>query len=169
MVVFMYIQCVIFEAATLLDFRFIWPFFKGFTWLRFAQLLVYLPIFVIFFVMNNSKIFAQMRNKYTNVKGAKGFFNCWYRCALCMIGGVLVLMLIEYIPFFIGAGPGVDLLFSSTFGGPFMSLMIVFVPQVIVFSFIATYCYRKTGNVYIGAYTIALLACWIVTGGSAIL
>ena len=78
-------------------------------------------------------------------------------------------MLIEYIPFFIGAGPGVDLLFSPTFGGPFMSLMIVFVPQVIVFSFICTYCYRKTGSVYLGATIVALLACWIVTGGSAML
>lgn len=81
----------------------------------------------------------------------------------------LLLILLEYIPFFLGFGPGADLLFSSTFGGPFMSLMIVFVPQVIVFSLICTYTYRKTGNVYTGASLVAILACWIVTGGSAIL
>ena len=89
--------------------------------------------------------------------------------ALCMVGGILTIILLEYIPFFLQLGPGADLLFSSTFGGPFMSLLIVFAPQVIVFSFICTYCYRKTGNVFVGALIVAIMACWIVTGGSAIL
>ena len=86
-----------------------------------------------------------------------------------MIGGILLLILVEYIPFFMGIGPGMDLLFSSTFGGPFMSLMIVFVPQVLVFSLLCTFAYRKTGSVFVGALTVAVLACWIITGGSAIL
>lgn len=169
MVVFMYIQVVICEKAFMLDFRFIWPFFKGFTWTRLLQLLVYLPMFLLFYILNNSKIFGSLRHKDADAEGCKGFFKSWWRNALCMCGGILILMLIEYIPFFIGAGPGVDLLFSPTFGGPFMSLMIVFVPQIIVFSFICTYCYRKTGSVYLGATIVALLACWIVTGGSAML
>ena len=86
-----------------------------------------------------------------------------------MVGGILLIVLIEYIPFFLQAGPGADLLFSSTFGGPFMSLLIVFAPQVIVFSVICTFAYRKTGNVFVGALLVAIMACWIVTGGSAIL
>jgi len=169
MVGYMYLQCIICEAAFMLDFRFIWPFFKGFTWTRFFQLLMYLPVFVVFFVLNNSKIFAQMRNKDMNTPGFKGFIKCWWKNALCMAGGIFLLALIEYIPFFSEIGPGADLLFGSTFGGPFMSLLIVFFPQVLIFSVICTYCYRKTGNVYVGAYTVALLACWIVTGGSAML
>ena len=44
MIVFMYIQCVICTKAFMLDFRFIWPFFKEFSLERFLQLLVYLPI-----------------------------------------------------------------------------------------------------------------------------
>ena len=86
-----------------------------------------------------------------------------------MIGGVLVIVLIEYIPFFAGIGPGADLLFGSTFGGPFMSILIVFVPQVLVFSVLCTYIYRRTGNVYTGAFTVASMAAWIITGGSSIL
>ena len=86
-----------------------------------------------------------------------------------MVGGVLFIVLLEYIPFFAGIGPGADLLFGSTFGGPFMSLLIVFVPQVLVFSVLGTYIYRRTGNVYTGAILIASMACWIVTGGSTIL
>ena len=169
MIGMMYVLVALFETLFLLDFRFIWPFFKTFTPARFGQFLVYLPFFALFFALNNSKIFAGMRTAATYEKGAKGFFSCWWRSAMLMIGGVLVIVLIEYIPFFMGIGPGADLLFSSTFGGPFMSILIVFVPQVLVFSVLCTYIYRRTGNVYTGAITVAAMAAWIITGGSAML
>ena len=88
---------------------------------------------------------------------------------MLMAGGILLIILLEYIPFFAGIGPGADLLFGSTFGGPFMSLLILFFPQVLVFSLICTYIYRRTGSVWVGAFTVASLACWIVTGGSSML
>ena len=110
-----------------------------------------------------------MRVKEAGMKGAKSFFISWFHNAICMVGGLLVVILIEYIPFFLGIGPGADLLFTPTFGGPFMSLLIVFAPQVLVFSVLCTITYRKTGNVFTGALLVATLACWIVTGGSAIL
>ena len=68
-----------------------------------------------------------------------------------------------------GIGPGADVLFGSTFGGPFMSLLILFAPQVLGFSLICTYVYRRTGSVYTGAFTVAAMAAWVITGGSAIL
>ena len=110
-----------------------------------------------------------MRTEATYARGVRGFLGTWWRSALLMIGGVLLIVLIEYVPFFMGIGPGADLLFGSTFGGPFMSILIVFVPQVLVFSLLGTYIYRRTGNVYTGALTIAAMAAWIITGGSAIL
>ena len=100
---------------------------------------------------------------------AIGFLADWFKNFLLMAGGVLLIVLIEYIPFFAGIGPGADLLFSPTFGGPFMSILILFVPQVAFFSISCTYLYRRTGNVYTGAFTAAMLACWIVTGGSSFL
>lgn len=169
MLVFVYVLVALCEALFMLDFRFIWPFFKTFRWERFIQFLIYIPFFALFFLLNNSKIFAGMRTKATYEKGAKGFLASWWRSALLMIGGVLVIVLIEYVPFFAGIGPGADLLFGSTFGGPFMSILIVFVPQVLVFSLLCTYIYRRTGNVYTGAFTVAAMAAWIITGGSAIL
>ena len=168
-VLWMYLQVILCQAIFQLDLRFIWPFFKGFSFHRFLMFLVYLPMFVVFFILNNSKIFASNRMPGTGDKGIKAFFKVWWKYALCMVGGILVVILIEYVPFFLQLGPGADLLFSTTFGGPFMSLLIVFAPQVVVFSFICTYCYRKTGNVFVGALLVAILACWIVTGGSAIL
>ena len=169
MVGFMYVLVCLCQIMFKLDFRFIWPFFKSFTLERFGQFLVYVPFFALFFLLNNSKIFAGMRTKATYAPGFKGFLSSWWRGALLMIGGVLVIVLIEYIPFFAGIGPGADLLFGSTFGGPFMSILIVFVPQVLVFSVLCNYIYRRTGNVYTGAFTVAAMAAWIITGGSAIL
>jgi len=169
MLSFLYIIVAVCEAAFLLDFRFIWPFFKTFSLERLGQFMLYIPFFALFFVLNNSKIFAGMRTKSTYKAGVAGFLGTWWRGALLMIGGVMLIVLIEYIPFFAGIGPGADLLFSSTFGGPFMSILIVFVPQVLVFSLLCTYIYRRTGNVYTGAFTVAAMAAWIITGGSAIL
>jgi hypothetical protein len=50
-----------------------------------------------------------------------------------------------------------------------MSLLILFVPQVLVFSLLCTWLYRRTGSVFPGALLVASLAAWIVTGGSAML
>jgi len=168
-VLWMYLQVVFCQVVFQLDFRFIWPFFKMFNLSRFLQFLVYIPIFALFFILNNSKIFASNRVLGTNESGLKAFLKVWWKYALCMVGGILFIILLEYIPFFAQIGPGADLLFGTTFGGPFMSLLIVFAPQVIVFSLICTYCYKKTGNVFVGALLVAILACWIVTGGSAMM
>ena len=168
MAVFMYLQVVLCQLFFDLDFRFIWPFFKGFTLQRFGQFLVYIPVFAVFFLLNNSKIFAQMRAVHSADAGAKGFLNAWWKNAFCMAGGIFLVILLEYIPFFLGIGPGADMLFGSTFGGPFMSLLIVFFPQILVFSLICTFCYRRTSCVFPGAFVVAILACWVVTGGSAL-
>ncbi len=169
MLALVYVLVALSQALFHLDFRFIWPFFKTFTADRFGQFFVYIPFFAAFYILNNSKIFAGLRSKGTYEPGWKGFLSCWWRYCLVMLGGTLVVIALEYIPFFLGIGPGADVLFGSTFGGPFMSLLILFAPQVLCFSLICTYCYRRTGNVYTGALTVASLACWIVTGGSAML
>ncbi|MDO4489425.1 MAG: hypothetical protein Q4B67_10120 [Eubacteriales bacterium] len=157
-ILFMYILVAICEVIFKLDFRFIWPFFKSFNMTRFGQFLLYLPVFALFFILNNSKIMASARCKATYEPGCKAYFAAWWRVALMMVGGVLLLCLLEYIPFFANIGPGADLLFGSTFGGPFMSLLIVFAQQVIVLRFHGTYIYRRTGSVNTGELIIAIHA-----------
>ena len=169
MMLYMYIINLSYTLIFDLDLRFIWPFFKVFTPERFLQFLVYIPFFGLFYYLNNSKIMRDMRTKSTYETGLKGFIKDWLFNFLLMAGGVLIIVLIEYIPFFAEIGPGADLLFGSTFGGPFMSILILFVPQVLFFSILCTYAYRKTGRAYTGAMLAAFLACWIVTGGSSIL
>jgi len=169
MIGLVYILVWIFQSIFMLDFRVIWPFFRPYSWERLLQCLVYVPVFTLFFVLNNSKIFAQMRQDAASVPGFKGFVACWWKNALCMAGGIFIICLIMYIPFFAGIGPGADLLFSPTFGGPFMSLLLVFFPQIIVLSVLCTYMYRRTGNVFVGGLSVGILSCWIIAGGSAML
>ena len=169
MCLFLYGIVALSEFLFKLDLRFIWPFFKTFTLARLGQFGVYILIFCLFYILNNSKIFAGMRTKAVYKPGIGGFLSAWWRYALVMVGGILLVALIEYIPFFAGYGPGADLLFGSTFGGPFMSLLILFAPQVLVYSLLCTYIYRRTGSIYTGAFLVAILSCWIVTGGSAML
>ncbi len=166
LIAIMYVIVVAFQNIFQLDLRFIWPFFKAFTGERFVQFLVYLPFFALFFVVNvGCKLFGQMRQKVTD--GAGNFVKCWLGNVFVLLGGLLVVLLLEYIPFFMGYGPGADLLFGTTFGGPFMSALILLVPQFVVFTFLSTWFERKSGNVYVGAFISAMLATWIVTGGSS--
>ncbi len=169
MFLFVYVINFIYTLVFDLDLRFIWPFFRPFNGIRLLQFAVYLPFFICFYMLNNAKIMKDMRSKATYKKGIFGFLVTWLRNFIMMAGGVLLIVLLEYIPFFMGIGPGADVCFGSTFGGPFMSILILFVPQVAFFSILCTYCYRKTGKVYTGALVAAMLACWIVTGGSSFL
>ena len=166
---FVYLLVYVCQKLFQLDFRLIWPFFKTFNVTRFLQFLVYIPFFSLFFVLNNSRIFAGMKQVISQEKGFKATFIYWLKNAFCMAGGVLLVCLIEYIPFFMGIGPGADLLFGSSFGGPFMSLLLVFFPQITVISTLCTYIYKKTGQVFVSGLTASILSTWIITGGSAIL
>ena len=169
LILVMYAVVTVFQSIFSLDLRFIWPFFKKFTGERFVQFLVYLPFFALFFVINvGCKLFGQMRQKVTYGNSAGNFVKCWMGNVFVLLGGLFVILLLEYIPFFMGYGPGVDLLFGTTFGGPFMSALILLVPQFVVFTLLSTWFERKSGNVYVGAFVSAMLATWIVTGGSSI-
>ncbi len=150
-----------------LDLRFIWPFFRPFNKIRLVQFAVYLPVYLLFYCLVNTRVMRDLRTRATYVGGASVFVINWLLNFFVMGGGVMLIVLLEYIPFFMDLGPGADLLFGSTFGGPFMSILILFVPQLLFFSLVGTYGYRKTGKPYLGAILSALLACWIVTGGSS--
>ena len=162
----MYGLVCLFKLVFKLDLRFIWPFFKTFTKERFIQFLIYLLPFMLFFIVNvGFKLFGNMRQIQRD--GVGNFIKCWFGNVFVLLGGLLIILLLEYIPFFMGYGPGADLCFGTTFGGPFMSALILLVPQFICFTFLSTWFERKSGNVYVGAFISAMLASWIVTGGSS--
>ena len=164
---FLYVVVAVYGILFKLDLRIIWPMLTTFNFMRLFQFVVYLPFFAAYFLMSEQKALVTLRSPGTYQKGIVGFLRTWMRTAFVMCGGIILIVLLEYIPFFLNIGPGADLLFGSTFGGPFMSLMILLLPQIFVYSGIGAYCYRKTGNLYISAFICAFIACWIVTGGSS--
>jgi hypothetical protein len=150
-----------------LDFRFIWPFFKPFSAERFGQFFVYLPFYAAFFTVNaGAKLYGQLRLPELR-SPALTQLAWWGYSVFIMLGGVFLIVLLEYIPFFMGFGPGVDLVFSPLFGGPFMSVMILLIPQFAVFFFLSAWLYRKSGLVWTGSFVVAILASWVLCGGSA--
>ena len=164
-----YAYATLFSRIYSLDFRFVWPLFKPFTWTRLGQFFLYLPFYLVFFLLNGGvKLYGQMRQKERRTDAGTQLV-WWLKSCLVMIGGLLLVCLIEYIPYFAGIGPGMDLLFTSTFGGPFISFLIVIIPQFIILFFLSTYAFRKTGRVYVGSTLLALLATWAVTAGSSVL
>ena len=165
---FMYLLLCASVGLFKLDFRFIWPFFRLFTPLRFSQFLLYLPFYAAFFTVNaGARLYGQLR--LPAYKGeALTQLAWWGYSVLVMLGGVFLIALLEYVPFFLGIGPGADLLFTPTFGGPFMSVMILLIPQFAVFFFFSTWFFRKSGTVYTGSFVVAILASWVMGGGSAI-
>jgi hypothetical protein len=164
---FMYLLVCIIAGLFSLDFRFIWPFFRPMNLRRFGQFWVYLPFYAAFFTVNAGvRLYGQLRLPEQKSPALTQLV-WWGYSVLVMLGGVLLIALIEYIPFFLGFGPGADLLFTPLFGGPFMSVMILLVPQFAVFFFLSTWLYRKSGTVYTGSLVLAILASWVLCGGSA--
>jgi dienelactone hydrolase len=163
----MYLLTCLSSALFQLDFRFIWPFFKPFSAERFGQFLVYLPFYAAFFTVNGgAKLYGQLRLPELR-SPALTQLAWWGYSVFIMLGGVFLIVLVEYIPFFMGLGPGVDLVFSPLFGGPFMSVMILLIPQFAVFFFLSAWLYRKSGLVWTGSFVVAILASWVLCGGSA--
>jgi hypothetical protein len=169
----MYILLCISVAVFKIEFRFIWPFFRPFSPERFVQFLVYLPFYLAFFTVNSGiRLYGQLRipeiARNGKISPAITQLGWWGYSVLVMLGGVILIALIEYIPFFMGFGPGADIFFTPLFGGPFMSVMILLVPQFALFFFLSTWLFRKSGTVYTGSFVVAVLASWVLCGGSAI-
>lgn len=165
---FVYVCCFLSTELLGIEFRFIWPFMRPYTPVRFGQFFLYLPFYAAFFLFNGGvRLFGQFRLKEYE-SPVKTQLLWWLKNSLLMLGGLVLVALFEYVPFFMGIGPGFDAVGMPVFGGPFMTALIVIVPQFLVLFFAMTYFFRKTGKIYLGGLFTALVATWIVTGGSAI-
>ncbi len=165
----LYAQAALYDALFGLELRFIWPFFRVFTPERFGQFWVYLPFYAAFFLVSGGvKLFGQLRLPERSTPAATQAV-WWLAACGVMLGSLLVWALVEYVPFFLGIGPGADLLLTPLFGGPFMSILLLTIPQFALMFFLAVAMFRRTGFVYTGSLTVGILAAWMLAGGSAIL
>lgn len=165
---YVYVFCLASTQILGTEFRFIWPFMKPFTAQRFGQFFLYLPFYLAFFLFNGGvRLFGQFRLPQSG-SPARTQLVWWLKSSVLMLGGLVIVAAFEYIPFYLGIGPGFDAIGLSIFGGPFMTALIVIVPQFFVLFFAMSWFFRKTGTIYLGSLLTALLATWIATGASAI-
>ena len=150
------------------ELRFLWPLLKPLTAERFALFFVYwLPILAFFFVFNGLIISVQM--KQPNSDNFNSTLIGWtVKTVIFAVGGLFILWLFHFIPNFMQIGPGFDLIGLPQFGGRWMMMLAVIIPQFIVFIFINHWCYLKTGYIYLGVFFTSVLMAWIMVGGQVI-
>lgn len=82
-----------------------------------------------------------------------------------VIGGLLLLWIFHFGLNFMQIGPGFDVIGLPQFGGRWMMMLVVIIPQFIVFTVINHWCYLKTGYIYLGPLLTSMLMTWVLVGG----
>ena len=150
------------------ELRFLWPLLKPLTTERFSLFPVYwLLILLFFFSFNGLIVNVQMR-----MKQATNFAVTWLSWTLktvfFAVSGLLILWLFHFIPNFMQIGPGFDVIGLPQFGGRWMMMLAVIIPQFIIFIAIHHWCYLRTGYIYLGIFLTSMLMTWILVGGQVI-
>ncbi|OOF59981.1 alpha/beta hydrolase [Rodentibacter myodis] len=165
-----YLYCIAYLAhfCWQVELRFLWPIFKPLTQERFVLFPIYWLIILCFFYSFNGLIInVQMRMKH-----AKNFtmslINWTIKTSFFAVGGLVILWLFHFIPDFMQFGPGFDLVGLPQFGGRWMMMLSVIIPQFVVLILINHWCYLKTGYVYLGIFFTSMLMAWIMVGGQVI-
>ncbi|WP_101776242.1 alpha/beta hydrolase [Pasteurella oralis] len=164
----LYLLTSLIYQALSVELRFLWPLLKPLTAERFSLFFVYwLPILAFFFIFNGLIVSVQMKQKL-----AASFHSTliiWsIKTIIFATAGLVILWLFHFVPGFMQIGPGFDLLGLPQFGGRWMMMLAVIIPQFIVFTVINHWCYLKTGYIYLGVFFTSLLMTWVLVGGQVI-
>lgn len=150
------------------ELRFLWPLLKPLTAERMALFFVYwLPILVFFFVFSGLVLSVQMKQPLHQSFTAT-LIKWTARSTVFAVGGLVILWLFHFVPNYLQIGPGFDVIGLPQFGGRWMMMLAVIVPQFLVFTLINHWCYLKTGYVYLGVFLTSFLMTWILVGGQVI-
>ncbi len=161
--------CVIFGVYMLLsisdwmfktDFRLWVVALKPMNFLQFHIFLAYLIPFTFYFIIAGVALNSQLRQAKADGSPI-GLGRALLTNVILMIAGLVLLLLIQYIPLM--AGNPLPLSESLL-----TIVAIQFVPILAIVALILTYFYRKTGHVYLGAFICALFVTWYIVAGQAI-
>ncbi|MFE1591394.1 alpha/beta hydrolase family protein [Nocardia sp. NPDC058705] len=136
------------------DFRFWILGFRAPTALQLSAMVVYLIPLIVFFLALSALLNTQQRVTGKPVKA-------YAAAALTPALGVLLLIVIDYVPMLLGGG----LLFYNFPLHIIIAYQIV--PLVAIAGLLCVALYRWTGSIYPGAFAAALLISWALTAGTA--
>jgi len=164
----MYVLEGISEWTLGIEFRFWWPFMRQFSLERFGYFWIYLLPALLFFGLNGGVfLFGQIRQR-ESTSATRTQIVWWAKNCLTALLGLAVVWLIQYIPFFVGVGPGFEVMGLAGYSQMWPLMLFVFLPEFAVILFFVTWCYRRTGKIYLGALIGAALAIWFSTAGTVI-
>lgn len=159
-VVAAYLSLAFSDWAFKTDYRF-WVFaVKPMIRLHFAMALAYIIPFILYFLVMGLVVHGQMRKFGHNGQPLPFWKEALVNIAL-LISGFIIFFLYQYIPLFSGATMAIPELNLATI------VMFQFVPMFILVALVSTFFYRRTGHLYVGAFTCALLVTWTLVAGQA--
>jgi pimeloyl-ACP methyl ester carboxylesterase len=137
------------------DMRFWVIALKAMSAMQMGTFLIYLVPFTLFFVVQSASLHGQLR-WYPDQPTKAMWCN-----ALVLCVGYVGLLLVQYIPLLLGG----TLMIASQ---PLLSIVAFqFVPIMLVVGLISTFCWQRTGSVYLGACLNGLLVTWYLVAGTA--
>lgn len=164
----MYVLEGISEWALGIEFRFWWPFMRQFTPRRLVFFWIYLLPALLFFLLNGGVfLFGQIRQK-EYATPAKTQTVWWLKNCFTALLGLVAVWLVQYVPYFLGVGPGFEVIGLPQYSEMWPLMLFVFIPEFTVILFFVTWFYRRTGKIYLGGLMGAALAIWFSTAGTVI-
>jgi hypothetical protein len=155
-----YLTLLFSDWAFKTDYRF-WVFaIKPMSRMHFAIFLGYIVPFAVYFLTAGLVLHGQMRRTRPDGTPLALWQEMGINAAL-LVAGYLFFFAYQYIPLFSGGTMSIAQLHLPTI------VMYQYVPMFIMAALVSTYFFRKTGHVYLGAFTNALLVAWIVVAGQA--
>ena len=147
------------QAVFTTDFRFWVVALKPMSWAQWKIFFCYLPIFLLFFLGLSANFFGTLRRSTGHGHDQSLAAQlCVNSLIICL--GFVVLLVIQYATLFLSG----TLLISE----PLLTIVALqFVPLLIVIACVTTFCFRLTGNVYLGAMVNGMFVTWYIVAGQA--
>ena len=151
----LYLLVYLADAWLMVDMRFWVIALKAMSAMQMGTFLIYLVPFTLFFVVQSAGLHGQLR--WYPDQPTKAMW-----CNALVLGvGYVGLLLAQYIPLLLGG----TLMIASQ---PLLSIVAFqFVPIMLVVGLISTFCWQRTGSVYLGACLNGLLVTWYLVAGTA--
>ena len=151
----LYVLAYLVDLLFTTDFR-IWVVaLKLMSAIQLQQFLVYLPFFAAYFVLLGCILHTQMRIE-AHSKAQAMIVN-----SLLLSAGFVLLLAFQYLPLLMGGT-------LSIASQPLLTIVALqFVPLMVLIACVSTWCFYRTGSVYLGAFVNAFVICWYVTAGQA--
>ncbi len=155
-----YMLLLISDALFKTDFRLWILAFKPMDFLQAHIALAYVIPFGFFFLVTSTVLNSQLRLVKTDGTPV-GMGRSMVVNSVLLAGGIVVMLLIQYIPLMAGN--------PLPLGESLLTIVgIQFVPLLIISALILTYFFHKTGRIYTGAFICAMLIASYIVAGQAI-